>query len=111
MATTEEVERALQSLMSRLDHASPDPGSIPDRSIKCVVPDLETAWLSRIVDARFDGIEVVPMGETADVTVTARSSDLVALIDGRLNVGFAFLTGKVRIDASTGDLMLIRNLF
>lgn len=111
VATAEEVERALETLMQRLDKAAPDADAIPDRSIKCVLPDLETAYRSEIVDARFDGLREVPLDAEADVTVTARSGDLIALIDGRLNVGFAFLTGKVRVDASTSDLLLIRRLF
>lgn len=111
VASADEVEEALRSLMQRLDDAAPEEGSIPDRTIKCVLPDLRTAYRSSIVGARFDGLEEVSLDEDADVTVIARSGDLVALVDGRLNIGFAFLTGKIRVEASTSDLMLIRRLF
>lgn len=77
----------------------------------CILPDLGTAFRSELKDSRFAGIEQVDVDVEAEVTITARSDDLIALIDGRLNVGFAFLTGKIRVDASTADLMMIRRLF
>ena len=46
-----------------------------------------------------------------DARITARSDDLIALIDGRLGVAYAFLTGKVKIDAPASDLMMLRKLF
>lgn len=110
MATSEEVRSAVDRLAARIEASGADPKAIPERTIVCVIPDLGTAIAGRFKKAR-----LVDLAETAekaaDVRLTARSDDLIALIDGRLSVGFAFLTGKVRIDASTADLMLIRKLF
>lgn len=105
------MERALASLMVRLDAAAPAPDAIPERSIVCIIPDLATAFRTELKDSRFNGLEEVDVDQDAEVTITARSDDLIALIEGRLNVGFAFLTGKIRVDASTQDLMTIRRLF
>lgn len=97
--------------MKALAGASPDPASIPDRTILCVVPDLKTAFMAHMKKARLNGLKQVEPGAKADVKITARSDDLIGLIEGRTNVGFAFLTGKVRVDASASDLMLLRRLF
>jgi hypothetical protein len=110
VATKEEVQAAVERLAARIDGSDAKPGAIPERSIVCVLPDLKTAIGGRFKDARL--IDIGEMPDTdADVRLTAKSDDLVALIDGRLGVAFAFLTGKVRIDASPEDLMLIRKLF
>ncbi len=97
--------------MKALAGASADPAAIPDRTILCVVPDLNTAFFASMKSAKLAGLKQVAPNESADVRITARSDDLIALIDRRLNVGFAFLTGKVRVDASASDLMLLRRLF
>lgn len=97
--------------MKALAGASPDPGSVPDRTLVCVVPDLQTAYWVQMKDAKLEGLRPATGNENADVKITARSDDLVALMEGRLNVAFAFLTGKVRVDAAASDLMLLRKLF
>lgn len=111
MASSEAVEQAIRTLMQKISGASPDPAAVPDRTILCVVPDLQTAFSAHTKGARLDGLTQVPSDSPADVRLTARSDDLIAMIDGRLNVGFAFLTGKVRVDAAPSDLMLLRKLF
>ncbi|HEX9774850.1 MAG TPA: SCP2 sterol-binding domain-containing protein [Actinomycetota bacterium] len=110
MATAEEVEQSLYVLMERLHASGAEAHTIPDRSIICFVPDLETAFWTELKGARFYGLTEVEPGTVADARITARSDDLIALIDGRLHVGFAFITGKIRIDASAADLMMIRHL-
>lgn len=94
-----------------LEGASPDPERVPDRTLLCVVPDLGTAFRAEMKKAKLKNLTQVAATEKADVRITARSDDLIALIERRLAVGFAFLTGKVRIDASPRDLMLLRQLF
>jgi predicted lipid carrier protein YhbT len=111
VASTSEVEQSLQSLIQSLASANPEPGSVPDRTIVCVVPDIEIAYRAALRDARLRDLEPVAIETEADVRITARSDDLVALIQGRLNAPLAFLTGKIRIDASSSDLMMIRQLF
>ena len=97
--------------MAALADADLESDAFPKRTIVCVVPDLQEAWRSTLKDAKLSAPKKVPMSEPGDVRITARSNDLIALIEGRLNVGFAFLTGKIRVEASTSDLMMIRRLF
>jgi hypothetical protein len=111
VASAAEVERSIRSLMKKLSDASPDPDSIPERSILCVLPDLSTAYRVELKKAKLRGLKQVPTTEKTDARITAKSDDLIALIDGRLGIGYAFLTGKVRIDAPAQDLLMLRRLF
>lgn len=111
MATGDEVSAAIGRLADRIDAAGPAADAIPERAIICVVPDLGTAFRGIFRGSRLVDIAEQPSDASADVRLTARSDDLIALIDGRLGAGYAFLTGKVRIDASPADLMLMRKLF
>ena len=84
---------------------------VPQRTILCVLPDLKTAYRAELKDSKLTGLKKAPTTTETDVRITARSDDLVAMIDGRLSVAFAFLTGKIRIEAPPKDLMMIRRLF
>jgi len=97
--------------MKKLSDASPDPDSIPERSILCVLPDLNTAYRVELKKAKLRGLKKAPTTEKTDARITAKSDDLIALIDGRLGIAYAFLTGKVRIDAPAQDLTMLRRLF
>jgi hypothetical protein len=97
--------------MKKLSEASPDPDSIPNRTILCVLPDLKTAYRVELKNAKLRGLRKAETTESTDARITARSDDLVALIDGRLGIAYAFLTGKVKIDAPASDLLMLRNLF
>jgi len=97
--------------MKKLADASPPADSIPDRTILCVLPDLKSAYRVELKKAKLRGLRKAETNEATDARITARSDDLIALIDGRLGVAYAFLTGKVKIDAPASDLMMLRKLF
>jgi predicted lipid carrier protein YhbT len=111
VASAAEVERSIRSLMKRLSDASPNPDSIPNRTILCVIPDIPAAYRVELRNAKLRGLRKADATDKTDARITARSDDLVALIDGRLGIAYAFLTGKVRIDAPASDLMMLRRLF
>jgi predicted lipid carrier protein YhbT len=111
VATAAEVERSIRALAKKLAEASPDPKAVPERTILCVVPDLEIAYWMQLKNAKLSGIKRVSPTESADARLTAKSDDVVALVEGKLNVAAAFLTGRVRIDAPARDLMMLRRLF
>jgi len=97
--------------MKKLSDASPNPDHIPNRSILCVIPDIPTAYRVELKNAKLRGLKKTEASEKTDARITAKSDDLIALIDGRLGIAYAFLTGKVRIDAPASDLMMLRALF
>ena len=111
MATAEAVERSLRTLIKNFDSASVQRTDVPDRTLLCVCSDVPVAFKAALRGGRLQDLEQVDGSPTTDVRISARSDDLIALIEGRLNVAFAFLMGKIKVDASASDLMLIRELF
>lgn len=111
MATTAQVERAIRSLAKKLADADPDPDAIPERTIMCVLTDLDTAYWAHLKDGRLNGLRPAEPTEEADARITANSDDLIALVDGKMGIASAFFTGKVRIDAPVTDLLLLRKIF
>lgn len=111
VATPKQVEKAIRSLGKRLKDANTEPGTVPNRSILCVITDLDTAYWAELKDGSLDGLRAAGTDERADAKITARSDDLIDLIEGRLGVGSAFFTGKVRIDAPVTDLLMLRKIF
>jgi predicted lipid carrier protein YhbT len=111
VASPDEVQRSIRALMKKLSDADPEPDSIPNRTILCVIPDLNIAYWVELKKAKLRGLRKAEANEETDARITARSDDLIALIDGRLGIAYAFLTGKVKIDASASDLMMMRGLF
>jgi len=111
VATPGQVEAAIRSLAQKLADADPDPGSVPERTILCVLTDLDTAYWAELKGGRLDGLRPAEPTERADARITAKSDDLCALVEGRLGVTSAFFTGKIRIDAPVTDLLLLRRIF
>ena len=110
MASAEQVEQSLQHLVHNLASASPEPGTLPDRTILCVVSDHDTIYRAELRESKLKGLKKVREVTEADVRITATSDDIVSLVAGRLSIASAVLTGRIRIDASTRDLMLLRRL-
>lgn len=105
------MERAITDLAARLNGADVPDGAIPDRSLLCILPDLPHAYRAELSGGKLVGITETEATVEADVRLTAKSDDLVALIEGRTNIATAFLLGRIRVDASPSDLMLLRKLF
>lgn len=114
MATKEEVGRAIERLMARLDGNEDNVRSaIPGRKVMgCYITDLDSGWYSVIEDGHVaPPIEEPPPGERVSVLLKLRSDDLIDLVEERMSFMSAFLSGKVRVDASFTDLLRMRTLF
>ena len=114
MATREEVGRAIERLMARLDGNEDNVRSaIPGRKVMgCYVTDIDASWYSVIEDGHVSPpTEAPPPGEHVAVLLKLRSDDLIDLVEERLSFMSAFLSGKVRVDASFTDLLRMRTLF
>lgn len=105
------VEAAITMLAERLNQAEVPEGTIPDRTLICIIPDLGHAVRAQLRDGRLVGFSRAKDKDAADVRLTAKSDDLIALIEGRTSIATAFLLGRVRVDAAPSDLMLLRKLF
>jgi putative sterol carrier protein len=49
--------------------------------------------------------------DAAQIRLEMSSDDLLALVDGRLNLATAWATGRVRVHAGVRDLIRLRSLF
>ena len=112
MATKAEVERQLGLLMSRLDGNEANVRSaIPSRKVlRCLVPDLDSAWYSVVDNGHVSQPSEVPPNGRADITLRVGSDDLVDLIEGQQSFLSAFASGRVKVDASIMDLLRLRTL-
>ena len=111
MATVEECHHALERLAERL--SSVDEGArrkhVSDRTLSCRVPDLDVTFTGALQDGHLSGISTDPAPK-AQIRLTAASDDLLAMTDGRLSFGQAWLSGKVKVDASVMDLIKLRSM-
>lgn len=111
MASVQDCERALQSLVDRLAEVDPDQRAryTVERTVSCTVTDLGVVFAGRVGS---DGIEDVRTTDdsSAQVRLAASSDDLIALSEGRLGVPSAWATGKLKIEASVLDLLKLRSL-
>jgi hypothetical protein len=112
MATVEEARAALERIATRLTDV--DPGELAkhvvERTISCRVPDLDVVFLTRIHTGGLDDFELTDKPNGAQVRLTVGSDDLVALADDELNVARAWATGRLKIEASLGDLLRLRKI-
>jgi hypothetical protein len=113
VASKDEVSRAIERLMARLDGNEANVRSaIPGRKVLgCLVTDIDASWYSVIEDGHvLPPTEEPPPGERVAVLLKVRSDDLVDLVEERISFMSAFLSGKVRVDASLPDLLRLRTI-
>jgi len=116
VATKEECAAALDRLAAKLgglDDARRARNS-DERTVSCTIPDLGVAFHGRLRDARlldvaaYDDVSSVPQ---AQIRLTIPSDDLPALVDGRLNFLQALGSGRIKVNASLGDMLKLRKIF
>jgi predicted lipid carrier protein YhbT len=110
----DQVEEKLAELIARLDASENGARalgeSLPDpRVLALHVTDLSADYWTELAAGRIGQLHDA-VREDADIRITADSDDLVGLIDGRASLFSAYLAGRVRIDASFGDLLRLRRL-
>jgi predicted lipid carrier protein YhbT len=112
MATQEEARAALERIATRLTEVDPDELAkhVVDRTISCRVPDLELVFLTRLHAGGLDAFKVADSANGAQVRLTVNSDDLVALAADELGVAKAWASGRLKIEASLGDLLRLRKL-
>ena len=111
MATEEECRAALARLT---EHLAANAAEVSrkvdlDRTIVCRVTDLGIAFRGRL-----RGGELLDVAERDDpdaqITLSATSDDLIALVDGKLDLVKALAGGRVSLRASPFDLLRLRKL-
>jgi putative sterol carrier protein len=111
LANVQECREALQQLAARLGaNAAEGDGKLDfDRTLACRIRDLDVAFHGRLAGGR-----IVDLADGDDpeakIRLTTSSDDLVAMVDGRLNIASGWASGRVKIDASMMDLLRLRRL-
>ncbi|MFG1946706.1 SCP2 sterol-binding domain-containing protein [Nonomuraea sp. NPDC048826] len=114
MASVEECRAALVKLVAQFDEIDAEDRAkhVVERTVSCRVSDLDVTFYGRLHHDGLDPfVESPPAnGKPADVQLTIVSDDLVALVDGELDLARALLGGRVKVNASFGDLLRLRRL-
>lgn len=111
MATMDECLKALKGILG--DIAAHPAAAGLDRSVSCRLTDLHEVVLGRLSSGAIRDLEVLPHGPAvpkADIRLTMKSDDLIALTDGRLHFGSAWATGKLKLEAGLRDLLRLRKI-
>lgn len=107
MASVEECREALHRLAAHLQARAANVDL--DRTLACRVTDLGVAFHGRLTGGRL--VDIADGDDPkAKIRLTAASDDLVALLDGRLDVGKAVASRRVSVSANPFDLLKLRKL-
>ncbi|NHC14231.1 SCP2 sterol-binding domain-containing protein [Motilibacter deserti] len=111
MATVEQCRAAIESLSAQMQREQGGSRAAAglDRTISVTVPDLDVVFSGRLHEARIDGLTTDPAPK-AQIRLRAASDDLVALVNGELPFASAWSSGRVKVEASIGDLFKLRSL-
>lgn len=112
MTSAEECRTALQKLAGRLGELSPGERDefFGNRTISVAIPDLGITYVS-VLGAGDDPVREVTSGEPpADIRLTADSGEVIALCEQPMNIARAWMSRRVKIEASVKDLFRLRRL-
>ncbi|MGH3737499.1 MAG: alkyl sulfatase C-terminal domain-containing protein [Micromonosporaceae bacterium] len=108
MATLEECRAAIDRLAARL--ASNTGGAMDlDRTLSLDVTDLGSGFHGRLRNGRLTEI-ADGSDPRAKIKIKGSSDDLIAMIDGKLNLAAAWASGQIKVDANMFDLIKLRTL-
>ncbi len=115
MATLEECEKAMRSLADKMAANDPSRRKVAlDRSLSCTLRDLDATFGGELKSGLLTDIRELDAARgtpPAEIRLDMTSDDLLALVDGRLNVASAWATGRIKIDARKMDLLRLRSIF
>jgi putative sterol carrier protein len=112
VATVEDCRAALARLTAHLArNAHEIRGKVNlDRSMVCRVTDLGIAFQGRLVGGELVDVTEVDETRDADITLSAASDDLIAMVDGELDFVKALASRRVSVSANPFDLLKLRSL-
>jgi predicted lipid carrier protein YhbT len=80
-----------------------------DRTLTCRVTDLDVAFHGRLKDGRL--VDIADGDDPqAKIKLSASSDDLIALVDGQLDITKALAARRISISANPFDLLKLRKL-
>ncbi len=113
MATAEECRTALEALAARISDMDQKARAdhLADRSLSCTVTDLGVTFVTKLgPDGAGPVTEAGPGDPPAQVRFSAPSGELIAVAGDPGRFVRAWLTGRVKVQASLTDLLRLRKL-
>jgi alkyl sulfatase BDS1-like metallo-beta-lactamase superfamily hydrolase len=112
MATVEECRTALAELSAKMGRANGDTRKATqlDRSLSCRLSDLDVTFTGRLRDGALHDITTDPQPDKAQIRLTMASDDLPALVAGTLDFASSWARGRIKLEASFKDLLVLRKL-
>jgi hypothetical protein len=112
MASAQECQEALQKLVARLSELNPSDREnyFGDRSISVTIPDIGVTYVTNLGSADAPVREAAPGEPPADMRLTADSDEVLSLAQTPMNIARAWVSGRVKIEASVKDLFRLRRL-
>jgi SCP-2 sterol transfer family len=112
MHSAEECRTALQKLAGRLSELSPAERDqyFGNRTMSVAIPDLGVTFVTRLGCGDDPVREAAPGEPPADIRLTAKSDEVVALAGQPMNIARAWMSGRIKIEASVKDLFRLRRL-
>jgi SCP-2 sterol transfer family len=112
MRSVDECREALEKLAGRLAEVSPKDREefFGNRTMSVTVSDLGVTFVSRLGTGDDPVREVAPGDPPADIRLTAASDEVVSLAESPMNIARAWVSGRVKIEASMKDLIRLRRL-
>jgi hypothetical protein len=112
MTSAEECRTALQKLAGRLGELSPAERDeyFGGRTASVTIPDLGVTFVSVLGSGDDPVREAAPGEPPAAIRITANSDEVIALCEQPMNIARAWMTRRVKIEASVKDLFRLRRL-
>jgi len=108
VATIEECRAALEEFAAKLGGMDESAKSLV-RTVSLRVPDLDTTFHGTLRTGALEAVTTEPR-DRAQIRLTIGSDDFVALVAGELNFASALARGRVKIEASFRDMLMLRKL-
>jgi SCP-2 sterol transfer family len=112
MNSADECRAALQKLAGRLSELSPQERDqyFANRTMSVTIPDLDVTYVTRLGAGDDPVRDAAPGDPPADIRLTANSDEVLALAQQPMNIARAWMTRKIKIEASMKDLIRLRRL-
>ncbi len=112
MNSADECRAALQKLAGRLSELSPAERDqyFANRTMSVTIPDLDVTYVTRLGAGDDPVRDALPGEPPADIRLTANSDEVLALAQQPMNIARAWMTRKIKIEASIKDLIRLRRL-
>ena len=112
MTSADECRTALQKLAARLSELSPADRDqyFGNRRISVTIPDHDVTYVTVLGTGDDPVRELAPDEPPAEIRMTANSDQVVALAEQPMNIARAWVSGRVKIEASVKDLFRLRRL-